>query len=560
MNSINTNVLNATGRPSGASDESVSPYKIYLPIALVEVLICLFGLVGNTLTCIAVKRNRKLHIASNFYVVSLAVSDLLVAAILVPARAAQHLSLYCRVFLVSKDFVYVAACVGRATILASLGNLTALSIDRFVALRYPIRYRTRIRYSRSKVMFAILVVWASSIFLTIIHEISGKNLSMVFAVVVFLSAVVIGIANFRIFLLVREQVNYRQRIRVGFTTAKHRTEKRNSRSSSTTVLPNERDGSQAIENSAKESSEKVVKNIGEKFSLGNPKRQQRQVDEGYLWRDDEDKQAEINIGGKRSKILEVEQEILTGKIKAQDSMDQADEDNKIQEISIERLNWEYSVREETGRLCGTIPVEEKGFSKKTHRQMEPIEKSVLNLNSSKENPVVLVSYRKHYNNEHELKFHKITENVIRAPVIPRRQSTNHSSVGRKSNKQVDHHKPDDISPRRSRVELRDDLKTAKTVTIVVAVFIILLFPRMALILYHKFFQETGNSQLARLWLRVLVYVNSIVNPLLYAWRMEEFRKEFKKISVNVFHYFCCITKACSSIGPMDTTPNQSQVP
>mgnify|MGYP002804291474 FL=1 len=79
---------------------------------------------------------------------------------------------------------------------------------------------------------------------------------------------------------------------------------------------------------------------------------------------------------------------------------------------------------------------------------------------------------------------------------------------------------------------REERKAAKTVGLVIAAFILLVYPRIIMILYHFGDEETSSSKIARFWMRVLLYANSAVNPAFYAYRHKGFRKEFKKMGLQ----------------------------
>ena len=86
---------------------------------------------------------------------------------------------------------------------------------------------------------------------------------------------------------------------------------------------------------------------------------------------------------------------------------------------------------------------------------------------------------------------------------------------------------------------KKERKAAKTIAIVIAVFALLVYPRIILILYHFAAPETAASKHARFWIRILLYSNSVVNPVLYAWRHNEFNREFKKIFRKCWRFCSC---------------------
>lgn len=82
-------------------------------------------------------------------------------------------------------------------------------------------------------------------------------------------------------------------------------------------------------------------------------------------------------------------------------------------------------------------------------------------------------------------------------------------------------------------------KAANTIAIVIGAFVLLVYPRIILILYHFAAPETAVSKHARFWIRILLYSNSVVNPVLYAWRHNEFKREFKKIFLKCWRFCLC---------------------
>lgn len=50
---------------------------IVIPLTVIYSAIFLTGIIGNIITCIVISRNKSMHTATNYYLFSLAVSDLL---------------------------------------------------------------------------------------------------------------------------------------------------------------------------------------------------------------------------------------------------------------------------------------------------------------------------------------------------------------------------------------------------------------------------------------------------------------------------------------------------
>ncbi|KAK3726750.1 hypothetical protein QZH41_001538 [Actinostola sp. cb2023] len=137
--------------------EPTSPWFIVYTIFLV--LILLGTLFGNGLVVLAVFMFARLRRVSNLFIVSLAISDLLVALVMLPLRIDQsvHNMNWCLpknacIFWVSTDGIWSAA---------SICNLTIISIDRFLAITRPFIYQEKM--TKKVCLILITIVWSYSI-------------------------------------------------------------------------------------------------------------------------------------------------------------------------------------------------------------------------------------------------------------------------------------------------------------------------------------------------------------------------------------------------------------
>ena len=301
-----------------------------------EIILCLLGTLGNSLTITVVFRNKSLQVVSNFLLASLAFADLLVSAILVPMRASQHMALYQGRTSLPKVVIEIAGFVGRVNIIASISSLAAMSIDRYVALSHPMFYLSSVKFAKGKVFLAIALIWSVSIFVTCLPKfpgVSDKTFLVFFVGFVLFVTLIVAVMYYRIFKIVRRTI-LRQR-----------------------------------------TSSKVA-----------------------------------------SKVVR------------------------------------------------------------------------LSLSSTLDARIV------RYLDERK---------------------------GRQAYGQKREH------------------KAAKTIAIEIGAFVLLVYPRIILILYHFAAPETARSKLARFWIRILLYSNSVVNPALYAWRHNEFKREFRKIFLKCWQLFSC---------------------
>ncbi|XP_056142036.1 dopamine receptor D2 like [Lampris incognitus] len=137
---------------SSSPSPSSPPYNFYA-VLLVLVIFCV--VFGNVLVCVAVSRERALQTTTNYLIVSLAVSDLLLATLVMPWGVYLEVVGEWPFSLIHCDILLtldVMMCT------ASILNLCAISIDRYTAVAMPMLYNTRYS-SRRRVAVMIAVVW-----------------------------------------------------------------------------------------------------------------------------------------------------------------------------------------------------------------------------------------------------------------------------------------------------------------------------------------------------------------------------------------------------------------
>ncbi|XP_061842678.2 trace amine-associated receptor 1-like [Nerophis lumbriciformis] len=127
------------------------------PYLIAVVIIC-----GNLLIIMSVIYFKQLHTPTNYLILSLAVSDLLVGLLIIPLSrefskdyCKTHGGLVCR----------AQQCFKVTLTTASILNLMCISIDRYYAVCKPLLYKTTITVS--VVVFMILLSWSSSFLLSV---------------------------------------------------------------------------------------------------------------------------------------------------------------------------------------------------------------------------------------------------------------------------------------------------------------------------------------------------------------------------------------------------------
>uniref|UniRef100_A0A665X4D9 Neuromedin U receptor 1a n=1 Tax=Echeneis naucrates TaxID=173247 RepID=A0A665X4D9_ECHNA len=131
---------------------------VFLPVCLVYLLIFIVGVMGNMLTCTVIVRNKLMWTPTNYYLFSLAVSDLLVLLLGMPLELYELWQNY--PFLLGKGSCYFKTFLFETVCLASILNVTALSVERYIAVVHPLRAKYVVTRTHAKRV--ILTVWGLS--------------------------------------------------------------------------------------------------------------------------------------------------------------------------------------------------------------------------------------------------------------------------------------------------------------------------------------------------------------------------------------------------------------
>ncbi|XP_037317264.1 histamine receptor H2a [Pungitius pungitius] len=139
-------------------------------LGVVLSLLILLTVSGNVLVCLAVCASRRLRCLTNCFIVSLAVTDLLLGLLVLPFSALLQLNnewplgpAFCN-FYISMD---VMLCT------ASILTLLAISVDRFLAVTRPLRYASVVLPWRVGV--AMASVWTVSVAVSFLPIQMGWN-------------------------------------------------------------------------------------------------------------------------------------------------------------------------------------------------------------------------------------------------------------------------------------------------------------------------------------------------------------------------------------------------
>ncbi|KAJ3590595.1 hypothetical protein NHX12_008545 [Muraenolepis orangiensis] len=130
------------------------PASTLIPVTVICILIFVVGVAGNTMTILIIQRFKDMKTTTNLYLSSMAVSDLLI--------------FFCLPFDLYRLWKYVpwlfgeTVCrlyhyVNEGCTYATILHITALSVERYVAIHFPLRAKALV--TRRRAQYVILALW-----------------------------------------------------------------------------------------------------------------------------------------------------------------------------------------------------------------------------------------------------------------------------------------------------------------------------------------------------------------------------------------------------------------
>ncbi|XP_069693719.1 allatostatin-A receptor-like [Periplaneta americana] len=145
-------------------EEMLKPWVInpmFFNIVITHSVTFLVGLVGNVVVVIVMVGDRKSRSATNLFLVSLAVADLLLLLVYAPLETLQY-------FVMQWDESGAVCKLAMYALLlsavVSVFNLAAVTLERFIVIVYPMKSRSLCTISNCRK--AILLVWCLSLLIT----------------------------------------------------------------------------------------------------------------------------------------------------------------------------------------------------------------------------------------------------------------------------------------------------------------------------------------------------------------------------------------------------------
>ena len=162
MNDTVRNSLNLS-KCTGCSDVTQVDWHLTLvtvvTLPLIDVLVSIIGMLGNSLVLLAIARNcTNFRSVPDFLIFSLSLADLLVTAVYLPLFVIYIICF--EELRRNSAYSMIKSFVGHLALLASIGSILGITIDRLTAIRWPLRYPKLV--TKKFAFIFIFVAWLIS--------------------------------------------------------------------------------------------------------------------------------------------------------------------------------------------------------------------------------------------------------------------------------------------------------------------------------------------------------------------------------------------------------------
>ncbi|XP_025199720.1 pyrokinin-1 receptor-like isoform X1 [Melanaphis sacchari] len=139
------------------------PLYIVVPMTIMYSVIFVTGVIGNTITCMVIAKHKYMHTATNYYLFSLAMSDLILLVSGLPQEMWSIWSRYPYVF--GEIFCQLRGLFSEMSANATVLTITAFTAERYVAICHPFMAQSMSKLSRAVKL--IIIIWLVAVLFAI---------------------------------------------------------------------------------------------------------------------------------------------------------------------------------------------------------------------------------------------------------------------------------------------------------------------------------------------------------------------------------------------------------
>ena len=186
----------------------------YIANCILNVLLCCTATMLNSVTILAIRKTSSLSKTLKTLLLSLAVSDLGVGLLAQPLYIA-NLAMTLKQNTESSAHAMYKALIfsGCLFSFASFFGVTALSVDRFLAIHLHLRYQELVTHKR--VVGVVTAIWLFSVFLSLVRQWTPMSIVyVIFAIIAVACLITVSLLSYKIHMVIRQHQQHIQVLQV----------------------------------------------------------------------------------------------------------------------------------------------------------------------------------------------------------------------------------------------------------------------------------------------------------------------------------------------------------
>ena len=144
--------------------------------AVIMILIIIVSLAGNLLVCYAFVVNSRLRVVTNYFIINLAVSDIITAGLVISFDVDSRLHGLAH-WKYGVTMCKLWTTLYTISVPTSILTLCVVSVDRYKAISDPLGYRAGVTLSTAKAVCLIVGIWTFSLFMAFLPSLVGTPVS-----------------------------------------------------------------------------------------------------------------------------------------------------------------------------------------------------------------------------------------------------------------------------------------------------------------------------------------------------------------------------------------------
>lgn len=143
----------------------------------VMILIIIISLVGNFMVCYAFIVNSRLRVVTNYFIMNLAISDILTAGLVISFDVDSRLNGATH-WKYGPTICTLWTTLYTVSVPTSILTLCVVTIDRYKAISDPISYRAGVSLTTTKAIWLIVGIWTFTLFFAFLPSLTGPPLNV----------------------------------------------------------------------------------------------------------------------------------------------------------------------------------------------------------------------------------------------------------------------------------------------------------------------------------------------------------------------------------------------